>query len=317
MSRRVVYFNNRFVPEKDARVSIYDSALLMGDMAFEVTRTYRHRPFRLRSHLERLFGSLAALRIALSLGIDELERLTLETLAHNLPTEDQDVDWNIIHNVSRGPASGFRDAFLPEDRRPTLIISCYPLLAKMAALAPAYAMGLDLVVPPQRALPLELFDSHIKTRSRLHYKLADLQASEIRPGAFAVLVDPDGFLTEGTSGNLFLVRGGELLTPEPRNLLLGVTREMVLDLAAGLDIPAREANLTVADALTADEMFVTSTSVGILHARAFEGRAIGNGIVGPITQRLRAAFESAVGVDFAQQAQNYARRLANQSDRGP
>ncbi|MBI3465394.1 MAG: aminotransferase class IV [Planctomycetes bacterium] len=310
MSRRVVYFNNRFIPEKDARVSIYDSGLTAGDMAFEVTRTYRHQPFRLRGHLERLFSSLAALWITLPLGMDELERLTLETLARNLPTEADDVDWNIIHNVSRGPAAGFRDAFSPEDRRPTLIISCYPLLAKMAALAPAYSTGLDLVVPPQRALPAELFESHIKTRSRLHYKLADLQAAEIRPGAFALLVDPDGFLTECTSGNVFLVRDGELLTPEPRNLLLGVTREMVLHLAGELGIPAREANLTAAESLSAQEMFVTSTSIGILHARTFEGHLIGDGSAGPITKRLRAAFESAVGVNFAQQAESYARRMS-------
>jgi len=310
MSHRVVYFNNRFIPEKDARVSIYDSALVMGDMAFEVTRTYRRQPFRLRSHLERLFHSLAALRITLPLGMDELEQLTLETLARNLPTEENDVDWNMIHNVSRGPASGFREAFALEERRPTLIISCYPLITKMAALAAAYSAGIDLVAPPQRALPSELFNAHIKTRSRLHYKLADLQAAEVHPGAFAVLVAPDGFLTEVTSGNLFLVRGGELLTPEPRNLLLGVTREMVLDLSAELEIPAREANLAVGDALSADEIFVTSTSVGILHARTFEGQTIGDGAVGPITRRLRAAFESAVGVDFAQQAESYARRLA-------
>jgi branched-chain amino acid aminotransferase len=310
MSRRVVYFNDRFIPEQEARVSIYDSALTAGDMAFEVTRTYRHQPFHLRNHLERLFASLAALRITLPPGMEELERLTLETLARNLPTEDDDVDWNIIHNVSRGPAAGFREAFPPEDRRPTLIISCYPLVAKMAALAPAYSSGLALVVPRQPALPAELFNSHIKTRSRLHYKLADLQAGEIQAGALAVLVDPDGFLTECTSGNVFLVRGGELLTPEPRNLLLGVTREMVLHLAAESKIPSREVNLTAADALAANEMFVTSTSIGILHARTFEGRLIGDGGAGPITSRLRTAFETAVGVDFAEQAESYARRFA-------
>jgi len=309
MSRRVIYFNDRFVPEREARVSIYDSGLMMGDMAFEVTRTYRHQPFRLRNHLERLLGSLAALRISLPLAIDELERLTLETLAANLPTEDDDVDWNIIHNVSRGPAGGFSDAFPPEARRPTLIISCYPLLAKMAALAPAYARGVNVVVPAQRALPAELFNSHIKTRSRLHYKLADLQANEAHPGSVAVLVDPDGFLTEATSGNLFVVRHGELQTPRPDNLLLGVTREMVLLLAAEVHIPARETNLTVDVASTAEEMFITSTSIGILHVRTFQGSLVGDGKLGPVTRRLRTAFEAAVGVEFGAQAALYAQKL--------
>ena len=86
MSDRVVYLNGKFVAEADARVSIYDSAMVMGDAAFEVTRTFRHQPFRLRNHLERLTHSLAVLCIDLGMSLDELERLTIETLARNLTT---------------------------------------------------------------------------------------------------------------------------------------------------------------------------------------------------------------------------------------
>src|SRR5690348_1590748 len=114
---RVVYFNGRFVPESEARVSIFDSALQVGDMAFEVTRTCRHAPFRLREHLHRLAHSMWALGIDPGLSLDELERITLDVLAKNLPTEADDVDWNIVHDVSRGPAAAFRKLFAPEDVR--------------------------------------------------------------------------------------------------------------------------------------------------------------------------------------------------------
>jgi branched-chain amino acid aminotransferase len=309
-SQRVVYFNGRFVPEREARLSIYDSALNFGDMAFEVTRTFHRQPFLLREHLGRLFHSLAAMRIDPLLTVDELEQITHDTLAHNLPSESEQVDWNIIHNVSRGPAAGFHDAFSADELRSSVLVSCYPLVRKMAALATAYDTGLDLVTVAQHALPHELLDSSIKNRSRWHYQLANLQAREQASGSWAVLFDPDGYLTESTSANVFLVYDGVLLTPEPRNLLPGITRGLVLALAPKLRVACRETNLTADDIARADELFLTSTSVGLIHARSFAGRPVGDGRIGPLTRRVREAFERQVGLDFAAQARAYALKAA-------
>jgi branched-chain amino acid aminotransferase len=306
MSSRIVYHNGRFLPESEARVSIYDSALTHGDMAYEVTRTIRGQPYRLDEHLRRLFHTLAALGIDPGIDRAELEQITLETLSRNLPGEAADTDWQIIHNVSRGPAGGYGGAFTPEERRPTVLVSCYPLVERLARLAAAYDTGLDLVVPAQRALPGDVVDPTIKTRSRLHFQLANLQAEAARPGSFAVLLDPAGYLTEGTSGNIFLVRDGMLLTPRLTHVLPGVTRGLVLELAFGLGLTADESDLTLDDARHADEMFMTSTSIGILHARSLDGRAVGDGRIGPITSQLRLALFTAVGLDFAAQARAYA-----------
>jgi len=311
VSQRVVYFNGRIVPESEAKVSIFDSALQLGDMAFEVTRTFHGEPYRLRDHLRRLWNSMTALGIDLSLGpstlsADELERITDEVLALNRATESVDVDWNIIHDVSRGPSGAFRDAFSPEELRPTVIVACYPIVKKMAALAPAYETGIDLVVPAQRSFPNDLFDAAIKCRSRAHYQLANLQADRIRRGSTAVLLDPAGFVTEGTSGNVFFVDGGRLLTPTARNILPGITRGVVLELATKLGIASLEVDIPLAEALKADEVFVTSTSIGILHARTFEGRTVGDGRLGPIAAQLRTALHVEVGLDFAAQARAYA-----------
>lgn len=308
MSERVVYFNGRIIPEREARVSIFDSALQLGDMAFEVTRTYHGEPYRLRDHLRRLWNSMTALSIEPGLTADELERITLDVLAQNRATETPDVDWNIIHDISRGPASAFREAFAPDELRPTVIVACYPLVEKMAALAPAYEAGIDLVIPDQRSLPHELLDAGIKCRSRVHYQLANLQAEAKRKGSTAVLLDAEGYLTEGTSGNVFFVRRGELLTPTARNILPGVTRGVVLDLARRLGMSVQECNLTPLEAGDADEAFVTSTSIGILHARSFENRPVGDGSLGPFTLRLRDALTKEVGLDFAAQAKAYAAR---------
>lgn len=306
MSQRIVYFNGEFVPESQARVSIYDSALTMGDMAFEVTRTVHGRPFRLDHHLARLYHTLGALRIECGLSVAEMHAITELTLARNLPTEPAEVDWNVIHNVSRGPTAANFAAFAPAEMRPTVIVSCFPLVEKLGSLATAYETGIDAVVPKQRSIPGELLDDSLKTRSRLHYQLANLQANEMHPGAWAILTDPAGHLTEGTSGNVFLVRHGILMTPRAENLLPGITRQMVLDLAASAKFRVLESDITPAEAAQADEMFVTSTSIGILHVRNFAGRLLGAGGIGPITARLRADLCDAVGLDFAAQAARYA-----------
>jgi branched-chain amino acid aminotransferase len=306
MSQRVVYLNGRIVPESEARISIFDSALQVGDMAFEVTRTCRHVPFRLSEHLARLRRSLTALAIDPGLSNDELERITLDVLARNLPTAADDVDWNIVHDVSRGPAAAYRSFVDESERRPTVIVACLPLDAKLASLAPAYETGLDLVVPAQRSLPHDLLDAGIKCRSRVHYQLANLQAEAKRPGATAVLLDPAGFVTEGTSGNVFFVKNNMLLTPTTRNILPGVTRGVVLDLARRLGIAAKETDITLETAAGADEIFVTSTSIGILHGRSFEGTDVGDGRLGPIAARLREALSAEIGLDFAAQARDYA-----------
>jgi len=311
MSRRVVYLQGNWISEQEARLSIYDSALIAGEIAFEVTRTLRQQPFRLRQHLERLAGSLAVLRLDPGLSLETWEELTWETLRRNLPSEASDIDWQILHQVSRGPAADYWDAFSPEERQPTVWISCFPLVPRLARLARYYTTGVELFVPPQPAIPPELLPTHIKTRGRLHYLLAGLQAAELRPGGWPVLVDPTDHLTEGTSYNVFLVSQGVLRTAPEADVLIGVTRSLILELATELGIATSTDKLPRSATNDADEMFVTATSFGIFHARQWEDRVLGDGTPGPITRRLRDALYDRLGLDFAAQAQRYADLLPN------
>jgi len=308
MSQRVVYFNGQFVPESAARVSIFDSALMYGDMAFEMTRTYSQRPFRLREHLDRLYGSLRLLEIDCGLTIDQMEQITRETLERNLASETADMDWQIMHDVSRGPLSVYRTA-LTEGIRPTLSINCWPLITHMGGFAPNYSNGVHVVIPAQQTLPAHLVDPKAKTRSRLHYQMANLQASRQGAGRWPVLLDPDGYLAEGPGWNIFLVKNGELLTPEPRNILLGVSRATTIELARELGLAVRETNLGRYEALRADEIFCTATTYALVHARSFEGQTLGDGSPGPVFTRLVEAWKKLAGVDFVAQAQDYAQRL--------
>lgn len=309
MSRRVVYFNGEFVPENEARVSIFDSALMFGDMAFEMTRTFNGRPFRLRDHLDRLYASLRLIEIDCGLSIDDMERLTLETLERNRSTETDDMDWQIMHDVSRGPLPVYATAF-PDGVCPTVSINCWPLVTHMGGFAPTYDTGVNLVIPAQQALPAHLVDPKAKTRSRLHYQMASLQAARSVERGSPLLLDPDGFVAEGSGCNVFLVRDGVLCTPEPRNILLGVSRGVTIELAGELGIPVRQTNLGRYEFLQAEEIFCTATTYCLIHAASFEGQTIGDGGPGPVFRRLLEAWKQRAEVDFVAQARGYAERLA-------
>lgn len=308
MSGRIVFLNGRFLPESQARISIFDSGLVMGDMVFESTRTFAGEPFALNTHLLRLFGSLEILQIDCGLTRDELETLTRETLDRNRETESPDMEWQIIHNISPGPVEVFQAAF-SEGIRPTVCINCWPLIPQLARFAEAYSHGVSLVIPEQRALPPRLMNPHAKTRSRVHAKIAQLQANQKEPHSWPLLLDEEGYLAEGPSWNLFLVRDGRLLTPTTRNVLPGVSRTVTIQLAHELGIPVDETDLSPQDAHTAQEMFCTATSFCVIPVRSFEGTPLDSNRSGSITQRLSEAWRKHVSVDFIAQAQDFAQRL--------
>ena len=132
--------------------------------------------------------------------------------------------------------------------------------------------------------------------------MGELEAQALDPDSWAVLLDENGNLTEGRGSNIFLVKDGEVSTPSGQFVLEGITRGTVLELAAGLWMPASERDLDLYDAYTADEAFLTSTSLCICPISAVNGAAIGDGSVpGPLTQQLMAAFSDLAGTDYVAQ----------------
>ena len=315
-SGRVVYMNGRYVPESEAAISIYDSALMFGDMVFEMTRSFNHKQFKLREHLERLYRSIKMLCIPLSTGIDEFEGLVHEVIEKNAPFMDEDDEDRVMINVSRGPLS-FYQSIIGRDPGPLVVISVFPLSLTLAALGHLYDEGLHAIIPTQRAIPAELLDPKMKNRCRLHYVMANLQVALVDdPNAWALLLDPDGFVTEGTGANFFVVAGGELWTPEPRNILRGISRQYVMELGEELGITVREKDIGLYDVINADEAFFTGTPFSILPCTSINGIRIGSGGMGAVTQGLIDAWSGSVGVDIVAQARRYASRHAAEAARG-
>jgi branched-chain amino acid aminotransferase len=303
MSRneRVAWFNGKIVPESDVVIPFRDRGFLYGDAVFDTTRTFNHRIFKLKEHLDRLYRSLKYLRIDPGLKPAELTAITEDVLAQNLPLLDQDEDYWVSQRISRGVHATAED---PKPR-PTVIVECKPL--PLAERATMFRDGIDVVVPPTRRVAPDMLSPRAKTHNYLNLIVGDMEAKAGNQQAWGVLLDADGHIAEGIGSNLFLVRDGTLLTPPARGVLPGISRATVIELAAKAGVPLEEIDLDLYDAYTADEAFLTSTSLCICPVRSINGTLIGGKVPGPVTKRLIDAYVALVGCDFVAQ---YLKRLA-------
>jgi branched-chain amino acid aminotransferase len=304
-SGRVVYMNGTFVPEHEAKVSIYDSALMFGDMVFEMTRSFNKKQFKLREHLERLMTGVKILHIPLKMTIDELEEACYKTIEANdpvfLPTDEH----RLMINVSRGPLGIYAPIFGGK-MEPTVVIADFPLKWTVASMGKYYDNGINSVIPSQRAIPATLLDPKIKNRSRLYYQMANIEVSQFAgDNNWALLLDPDGFITEGTGDNFFMIKDGKIITPEGRNILRGISRDYIFELAAQMGIECIEKNIEPYDVYIADEAFLTGTPFCVLPTTTLNGINIGDGKMGKITTALLEQWSKNVGVDIINQIKTW------------
>jgi branched-chain amino acid aminotransferase len=298
-NERLVYLSGTLVPDSEAKISIFDSAVMLGDSLTESTRTFRHVPFRLDDHIIRLYRSLKVSRVDPGMSPEEMTRVTLDVLEANRTFMGPDDDCWIVHNISRGLMKPGPST----SQTSTATVMIFTNHMDLRGWARYYTEGCHAVTSISRAIPAQSLDARIKNRSRLFYSLCDTEARMIDPDAQCIILDIDGYVSENKGGNIFAVVEGVLKTPTTENCLAGISRQTVLELANELGIPAREARLATYDFYTADEVFFTSTPYCIMPATRFNGLPIGDGHVGAITKRLLAAWSERVGIDIVGQAQ--------------
>jgi branched-chain amino acid aminotransferase len=309
---RVVYHNGTFVEESAASVSIYDSALMFGDMVFEMTRSFNRKHFLLERHLDRLFEGIKILRIDPGISQDDLYRICMETTEANEEFIAPGDEHRLMINVSRGPLGIYSHMF--QDPQATVIVADFPLSWTISGLANLVDEGINVVVPSQRAIPASLLDPKVKNRSRLFYQMANIQVSMVKgSNNWALLLDPGGHVAEGTGNNFFIVKNGSVITPKGENILRGISREYVLKLCAELGLSAIEGDIDQFDVFTADEAFVTATPFCMLPVVSIDGVAIGSPrtvqnnstAFGPISTKIAEAWSNSVGVDFVAQIRSF------------
>ncbi len=308
---RLVYHNGKFVKESQANISIYDSALMFGDMVFEMTRSFNGVQFKLKEHLERLYSGLKILHISIDQSIEELEKICLETVEMNKPFFNENDEHRLMINISRGPLGIYAPIF-NNKIQPTVIVADFPLKFTVSKMGPLYDSGINLIIPSQRAIPAHLMDPKIKNRSRMWYQMANLEVANVEgENNWALLIDTDGFIAEGTGDNFFIVKNNTIISPEARNILRGISRDYIFELAKELELECIEKNIEPYDVYNADEAFVTATPFCILPVATLNKVKIDNGKMGRITKLLLEKWSKNVGVDIIEQIKNYSLESSN------
>ncbi len=281
---RIIFMNDRLVPEEEAKVSVFDHGLLYGDGVFEGLRSYSGRVFRLDTHIDRLWDSARAIALEIPLAKEVVAQAVNDTLAAN-----KLVDGYVRLVVTRGAGSLGLDP--NRTKNPQVIV-----IADTISLYPRefYEKGLRIVTAATQRVHSAALSPRIKSLNYLNNimaKLEGLQAGCVE----ALMLNHKGEVAECTGDNVFVVRSGRLLTPPPdAGILEGITRGAVMELAHAAGIDCQEATLTRYDLYTSDECFLTGTAAEVIPVVEIDGRKVGAGTPGPVTARLTADFHTLV-----------------------
>jgi branched-chain amino acid aminotransferase len=280
-----IYINGAFFLRPEAKVSVFDSAFMVGDGIWEGIRLHNGRFAFLDRHLDRLFQASAATRIDLEMTREEVTAALYATVERNQMTDDV----HVRLMVSRGTKS-------TPSQHPSNLVSgrTIVIVAEHKRADPGVASrGVTLFTATVRRPPPDTLDQRLNSHSKLHEVIALIQATEAGADE-ALMLDPTGAVATCNATNFFLVSKGEVWTSTGHYNLHGITRGVVLDEARAAGIPTRETAFSLTEVYAADECFVTGTFGGLTPVRSVDGRVIGSGSEGPMTGRLRGLYEAAV-----------------------
>ncbi|NLC38776.1 MAG: branched-chain-amino-acid transaminase [Clostridia bacterium] len=276
----IIYLDGQFVPQEEAKLSVFDHGLLYGDGVFEGIRAYHGRVFKLKEHLVRLYQSARTIALEIGLSMEEMEWVVLETCRRN---NLRDCYIRLVVTRGRG------DLGLDPRKCSKSSIFC---IAAGIQLYPEelYEHGLETVtVATRRNLP-EALNPQVKSLNYLNNIFAKLEAN-LAGVPEAIMLNNEGYVAEATGDNIFLVKNGELITPPPHvGILVGITRNTIMEIGAEQGLKVTEKLFTRHDLYNADECFLTGTAAEVIPVVKVDGRMIAQGKPGPITKKLTASF---------------------------
>ncbi len=271
-----IYVNGELLLRSDAKVSVFDSVVQGGDAVWEGLRVYRGRIAALGGHLQRLQNSAKTLAFAAVPTSEQIREALFRTLEANGMTDET----HIRLTLTRGEK-------ITSGMNPQLNQSGCSLIVLAEWKPPLYPeSGIRVITASIRRNTPACLDSKIHHNNLLNNILTAIEANVAQVDS-AVMLDVHGFVSETNDTNLFLVRDGKLFTPFADSCLPGLTRQMILDIAAREEIPAQEKNLSLTELYTADEVFATGTMGELTPVLQADGRTIGDGTAGELTKRLQ------------------------------
>ncbi|HWQ66257.1 MAG TPA: branched-chain-amino-acid transaminase [Methanospirillum sp.] len=282
----LIYIDGKYFPKEEAKISVFDHGFLYGDGVFEGIRAYNGMIFRLVEHLDRLYDSAKTIDLSVHITKEEMTAAIVETCKKNNLKEAY-----IRPIITRGIGD------LGLDPRKCPKASVVIMAVEWGAMyGDLYEKGLTAVSVSVRRNPAEALPPNVKSLNYLNNILAKIEAN-YKGGDEAIFFDTNGYVSEGSGDNIFVIKNGCIATPPTLNNLRGITRMVAIEIASELGLTVTERNMGYFDLYSADEVFVTGTAAEIAPITLIDGRKIGNGRPGPVTIQMMAKFKDVVRRD--------------------
>lgn len=296
----VVYLHGEFVPASQAHIAIFDAAVVLGATVTDLTRTFRHQPFRLDDHVARFYRSCKYARILPPITAQQTSEVAAELIRRNAALISPAQELALVQFISPGEFRVYAGAAgSAGDMSPTYCMHTFPLPFQFWR--HYFTDGVHVITPSVRHVPPQCVDPKIKCRSRMHWWLADQETHLVDPRAVSLCLDLDGNVAETSGSNFLIYSGGQMISPGRRHVLGGISVETVKELCGELNICFAERDIQVYDVMNAEEAFLASTPYCLAPVTRINGVSIGDGKPGPMLHRLLERWSARVGVQIAEQ----------------
>ncbi len=296
ISNEQAYLDGRLIRASQLALPVFDAGVALGASVTQMLRTFNHRIYRINDHLARLAEGLRLTSITPDPSIDELRRQALDLAERNgkLLAPSDELGINIF--ITAGHVRTYRLMEGAVNKGSTAIVHTFPL--DYSLYADRMRKGARLVTVSVRQLPDVCIPPVLKSRSRMHYWLAEQEARKTDSDAIPLLLDLEGHVCETPTANLLIVKNETLISPPATAILPGVSRAVAIELLSGPGFSYLERELLPEDVAMANEAILTSTPYCAMPVAALDGRPIGGGVPGPVYQSLMRAWSKEVGVDI-------------------
>lgn len=298
MTSPIAWMNGELIPYAQAAVPVWDLGVVAGASVSEMARTFAHKPFRLSRHLDRLLNAIHKIGFPEPCDRQQFLEGINDVLAHNLPLIPAERDLGIVMFSTAGPNPTYLGSELAKRTRATTAVHTFEL--PFETWRPQLRDGVHLRTTRVRQIPDDCFDISLKVRNRLHWWLADQEATHSEPGSKALLLDHAGFMTETSTSAVHLVCNGRIVTPDSC-VLNSLSSQLVEEFARTQSIPFERRPVPLGEFQFASEAFLSSSAATLLPVSHVNGEQIGTMMPGPVFNQMATAWSTLVGIDIVQQ----------------
>lgn len=284
MPELLAYLNGEYIPHSECKLPIFDLGIVLGAAVTDFTRTFNGEPYRIEDHVDRLYKSCKYTYLKPKQTKEETIEISRKLIEHNSKVMPGN-EWGIVYYITGGVNTVYAGgAGLQDDLESTYVQHTFPMPFHLWK--NIFTEGIHCVTPAHRHFPPQCLSSKIKNRNRLHMWVGGKEAALADPGAMALYLDINGFITETGGSNFLIYKDGKVISPKPPNILWGISLQTVTEILSDMDIEFATEDITAYDVANAQEAFVPTSPYCLGPVKKINGNVIGDGKPGKLWRQI-------------------------------